>query len=117
MVLLLFPLANNAMFKRFVKKDYLDNWKKFLVWLLAGAASAVLFIFTYEYVIVFWAVISALGLIIFVTLILFILFFSLNRRLLGSIDSWGKYLAAIAVGAISSIALLSLFSFLRRFLI
>ena len=117
MVLLLFPLANNAMFKRFIKKGYLDDWKKFLAWLLAGAASVVLFIFTYEYVIVFWAVISALGLIIFVMLILFILFFSLNRRLLGSIDSWGKYLAAIAVGTISSIALLSFFSYLRRFLI
>ncbi len=117
LVLLLFPLANNAMFKRFVKRPYLESWKKFLIWIAAGIAGAVLFIFTYQYFIIFWAVISILGIITFVMLILFILFFSLNRKLLGSIDSWGKYLASTAVGVISSAALLSLFSYLRRFLI
>ena len=117
MVLLLFPLANNAMFKSFVRKNYLDNWKKFLIWLAAGAAGAALFIFTYKYAIIFWATLAVLGLITFVTLVLFILFFSLNRRLLGSIDSWKKYLIAIVVGMLSSTALLTLFSYLRRFLI
>lgn len=116
-VLLLFPLANNAMFKRFIKKNYLDNWKKFLIWIIAGAVWAVLFVFTYQYILIFWAVLSVLGQITLVTLILFILFFSLNRRLLGSIDSWKKYLLAMAAGIILSAALLSLFSFLRRFLI
>jgi len=105
------------MFKRLVKKAYLESWKKFLIWIFAGIAGAVLFIFTYQYIIIFWAVISVLGLITFVTLILFILFFSLNRRFLGLIDSWGKYLAAIAAGVITSAALLSIFSYLRRFLI
>jgi uncharacterized membrane protein len=117
MVLLLFPLANNVMFKRLVKKNYLDNWKKFLVWLVSYAALAAAFIFTYKYAIIFWSILSILGLIIFVSLILFILFFSLNRRLLGSIDSWMKYTAVIAVGMISAAALLSLFSYLRRFLV
>ncbi len=117
MVLLLFSLANNSMFKKFVRKNYLDNWKKLFIWLAAGAAGAVLFIFTYKYAIIFWAMLSVLGLLAFVTLILFILFFSLNRRLLGSIDSWKKYMAAIAVGIISSGVLLTLFSYLRRFLI
>jgi uncharacterized membrane protein len=117
MVLLLFPLANNSMFKRLIRKNYLNNWKKFLIWLVAGAAGAILFIFTYQYTIIFWALLAVLGLIVFTTLILFILFFSLNRRLQGSIDSWTKYLAAIGAGIISSAALLILFSFLRRFLI
>jgi uncharacterized membrane protein len=117
LVLLLFPLANNSMFKRLIRKNYLDNWKKFLIWLAAGIAGAVLFIFTYQYAIIFWATLSILGLISFITLILFILFFSLNRKLLGSIDSWKKYLIAIGIGIISSAALLSLFSYLRRFLI
>ena len=117
MTLLLFPLANNVMFTRLVKKNYLDNWKNFLVWLVSCAALAAVFIFTYKYAIVFWSILSILGLMIFVSLILFILFFSLNRRLLGSIDSWRKYLAVIAVGMISAAALLSLFSYLRRFLV
>ena len=34
MVLLLLSLANNVMFKRFVKKNYLDRKVKFLIWLL-----------------------------------------------------------------------------------
>jgi len=117
MVFLLLPLAASSMFKRSVRKHYLDDWKKFLTWLAAGAAGAMLFLFTYRYAIIFWAVLAILGLIAFVTLILFILFFSLNRRLLGSIDSRGRFLAAIAAGALSSIALLTLFSYLRRFLV
>jgi uncharacterized membrane protein len=117
MVLLLFPLANNSMFKKFVRKNYLDCWKKFIIWLAAGAAGAILFVFTYQYAIIFWSTLAVLGLLLFITLILFILFFSLNRKLLGSIDTWKKYLAAIMVGIISSAALLTIFSYLRRFLI
>lgn len=117
MVLLLFPLANNVMFKRFIKKNYLDSRRRFLIWVAAGAGLAALFIFTYEYTLIFWSIMSILGLVAFVTLVLFILFFALNRKLLGGIDSWGKYLAALAVGIITAAALLSLFSYLRRFLI
>ena len=116
-VLLLFPLANNSMFKRFVRKSYLDDWKKFIIWIIAGIVGMILFIFTYQYAFIFWSTLEILGLITFITLILFIIFFSLNRKLLGSIDTWKKYLAAIAVGVVSSAALLSLFSYLRRFLI
>ncbi len=117
LALLLFPLANNAMFKRFVKKNYLDNWKKFLAWLVVAVGGATLFIFTYQYIIIVWSIVSVLGLISFVSLILFNLFFSFNRWLLGSIDSWKKYVIAIITGAVSSGVLLLLFSFLRRFLI
>jgi predicted Na+-dependent transporter len=117
MVLLLFPLANNSMFKRFARKNYLDSRKKFLTWLAAGIVGAILFIFTNQFAFIFWSTLSVLGLIAFITLILFIIFFSLNRRLLGSIDSWKKYLAAIVIGMVSSAALLILFSYLRRFLI
>jgi uncharacterized membrane protein len=117
MVLLLFPLANNSMFKRFARKNYLDSRKKFLTWLAAGIVGVILFIFTNQFAFIFWSTLSVLGLIAFITLILFIIFFSLNRRLLGSIDSWKKYLAVIAAGMISSSVLLSIFSYLRRFLI
>jgi uncharacterized membrane protein len=116
MVLLLFPLANNVMFRRLVKRNYLDNWKKFLVWFIAGVALTAVFTLTYEYFLIFWSVLSILGLIVFVTLILFILLFSLNRRLLGSIDSWKRYVMAAGTGIVSAAALLSLFSYLRRFL-
>jgi len=115
--LLLFSIANNAMFKKLVKRNYLDNYKKFIIWIVAGIALATLYIFTYQYIIVLWAAVAVLGLIAFVTFILFILFFSFNKKLAGSIDSWGKYLAAIAAGTVSSIMLLSLFSLVRRFLI
>jgi uncharacterized membrane protein len=117
MVLLLLSLANNVMFKRFVKKNYLDRKVKFLMWLLCGVLMAAVFIFTYQYALIFWSVVSILGLITFVTLILFILFFSFNRRLLGSIDSGKKLTITLIVGIFSAIALLSLFSYLRQFLI
>jgi len=117
MVLLLLSLANNVMFKRFVKKNYLDRKVKFLMWLLCGVLMAAAFILTYQYALIFWSVVSILGLITFVTLILFILFFSFNRRLLGSIDSGKKLTITLIVGIFSAIALLSLFSYLRQFLI
>jgi len=117
MVLLLLPLANNVMFKRFVRRNYLNRPVKFLSWLLCGAVMAAVFIFTYQYALIFWSVISILGMIIFVVLILFILSFSLNRRLLGSIDSVKKYIISLIAGIVSSIALLTLFSYLRQFLI
>ena len=117
MVLLLLPLANNVMFKRFMKKNYLDRKVKFLSWLLCGAVVAAAFIFTYQYALILWGVVSILGMISFVMLILFILFFSLNRRLLGSIDSAKKFIISLILGIVSAIALLSLFSYLRQFLI
>ena len=117
LVLLLLPLANNVMFKRFVRKNYLDRKTKFLAWLLCGAVMTGAFIFTYQYVLIFWSVVSILGMISFVVLILFILFFSLNRRLLGSIDSGKKFTVTLILGVVSAIALLSLFSYLRQFLI
>ena len=117
LVLLLLPLANNVMFKRFVSKNYLDRKTKFLAWLLCGAVMAAAFIFTYQYVLIFWSVVSILGMISFVVLILFILFFSLNSRLLGSIDSGKKYIISLIAGIVSATILLSLFSYLKQFLI
>lgn len=117
MILLLLPLANNVMFKRFVKKNYLDRKIKFLAWLLCGIIMAATFIFTYKYILIFWSIVSIFGMITFIALILFILFFSLNRRLLGSIDSGKKYIISLVVGIVSATILLSLFSCLRHFLI
>ena len=117
LVLLLLPLANNVMFKRFVRKNYLDRKVKFLIWLLCGAVMVATFIFTYQYALIFWSVVSILGMITFVVLILFILFFSLNRRLVGSIDSGKKYIISLVVGIVFATILLSLFSYLRQFLI
>ena len=117
LVLLLLPLANNSMFKKFVKKNYLDRKIKFFAWLFCGVAIATAVIFTYQYALIFWGLVSILGMVTFVVLILFILFFSLNRRLRGSIDSGKKYIVRLVVGIIFAIALLSLFSYLRQFLI
>lgn len=117
MVLLLLPLANNVMFKRFVRTNYLNKPVKFLIWLFCGIVMAAIFIFTYQYVLIFWSIVSILGVITFVMLILFILFFSLNRRLLGSIDSVKKFIISLILGMVSAIALLTLFSYLRQFLI
>jgi uncharacterized membrane protein len=116
-VLLLLPLANNVMFKMFVRKSYLDKKIKFFIWIFCGAVMAAAFIFTYQYALIFWSVVSILGMISFVVLILFILFFSLNSRLLGSIDSGKKYIISLIVGIVSATILLSLFSYLRQFLI
>jgi uncharacterized membrane protein len=117
MVLLLLSLANNVMFKRFVKKNYLDRKVKFFAWLLCGVLMVAVFIFTYQYTLIFWSVVSILGLVTFVTLILFILFFSFNRRLLGSIDSGKKLIITLVLGVVSATILLSLFSYLKQFLI
>ena len=117
LVLLLLPLANNSMFKRFVRINYLDRKVKFFAWLLCGIIMVAAFIFTYQYALIFWSIVSILGMITFVVLILLILFFSLNRRLLGSIDSGRKYVISLVAGIISAAALLSLFSYLRQFLI
>jgi uncharacterized membrane protein len=114
---LLVPLANNVMFKRFVSKNYLDKKIKFLSWLLCGFVMVSTFIFTYQHALIFWSIVSMLGMISFVVLIFFVLFFSLNRKLLGSIDSVKKYIISLIAGIISAIALLSLFSYLRQFLI
>ncbi|MCJ7666620.1 MAG: hypothetical protein MUO59_07795, partial [Actinobacteria bacterium] len=75
------------------------------------------FIFTYSYVLILWSVISVFGMVSFTTLILFILFFSLTRRLTGSIDSLKKYTVSIIAGIAASFLLLSLFSYLRQFLL
>lgn len=115
--LLLFPIANNVMFGKFIKNNYLSSRKNFLIWVLSGIAAIIIFIFTYEYAFILWSIISILGLIIFVALILFILLFSLNKRLLGSIDSVKKYIIIIIIGFISASMLLALFSYLKRFLI
>jgi len=117
MVLLLLPLANNVMFKRFVRTNYLNKPVKFLIWLFCGIVMAATFIFTYQYVLIFWSIVSILGVITFVMLILFILFFSLNRRLWGSIDSAKKFITSLILGMVTAIALLILFSYLRQFLI
>ncbi len=117
MAILLFPLANNVMFRKLIKRNYLDSRKKFLIWILSGIAAIIIFIFTYKYVLILWSIISILGLMIFTALIILILFFTLNRKLLCSIDSVKKYIIMIAIGLFSAAALLSLFSYLRRFLI
>ena len=117
MALILFPIANNVMFGKFIKKNYLGGRKKFLIWGLSGIAVIIIFIFTYKYALFFWSFISILGLVIFAALILLILIFSLNKRLLGSIDSRRKYIIAIIIGFILASILLSLFSYLKRFLV
>jgi len=117
MALILFPIANNVMFGKFIKKNYLGSRKKFLIWGLSGIAVIIIFIFTYKYALFFWSFISILGLVIFAALILLILIFSLNKRLLGSIDSMRKYIIAIIIGFILASILLSLFSYLKRFLV
>ncbi|MFC2145698.1 DUF2085 domain-containing protein, partial [Actinomycetota bacterium] len=83
MVFLLLSLATNVMFKSFVRKNYLDKKIKFFIWIFSGIAVVTTFVFTYQYTLVFWSIVSILGMVSFVMLILFILFFSLNRRLLG----------------------------------
>ena len=117
MVLLLLPLANNSMFKKYIRKNYLDSPKRFWTWILAGLILCTIFIFTYSYVLILWSIISVFGMVSFTTLILFILFFSLTRRLTGSIDSSKKFTISIIAGIAASLALLSLFSYLRQFLI
>ena len=117
MVLLLLPLANNSMFKKYIRKNYLDSPKKFWIWILAGLILCTIFIFSYSYALILWSIISVFGMVAFTTLILFILFFSLTRRLTGSIDSLKKFIISIITGIAVSLALLSLFSYLRQFLI
>lgn len=117
MVLLLLPLANNSMFKKYLRKNYLDSPKKFWIWILAGLILCTIFIFTYSHILVLWSIISVFGMVTFTTLILFILFFSLTRKLTGSIDSLKNFIISIITGIAVSLALLSLFSYLRQFLI
>lgn len=117
MALLLFPIANNIMFGKFIKRNYLDSRKKFLIWILSAAVAFIIFIFTYKYLFIFWSIVSILGLVTFAALILLILIFALNKRLMGSVDSTKKHIIAIASGLILACILLSFFSYIKRFLI
>ncbi|MBN2073042.1 MAG: DUF2085 domain-containing protein [Actinobacteria bacterium] len=114
---LLLPLKNSAMFYRYRNQHYLENTWKFIGWLLIAPAMILLFIYTYRIALLFWSLLAVTGMLFFISFVLLIIFFSLAKRLAGSIRSWKTYIISISSGLLCSAAVISFFSFIRRFLI
>jgi uncharacterized membrane protein len=115
--LILIQLKNILMWKKLVRVPYLNDKKHFIIWILCGIGLIAAFMFSFERLLVFWGVISVIGVIIFVTLILLILFFGTIRGMTNKINSWKSYILFFTAGIFFSIGILSLLSTLRQFLI
>ena len=117
LALILLQLKNVLMWKKPVRVPYLNSKKSFFLWILSGICIITAFIFSFRKILIFWGIISIIGMIIFVTLILLILFFGVFRRLTNKINSWKYYILSFAAGIVFSIGILSLLSIIRPFLI
>jgi uncharacterized membrane protein len=115
--LILIQLKNILMWKKLVRVPYLSDKKHFLIWIICGSGLVAAFMFSFERLLVFWGVLSVLGMIIFVNLIVLILFFGTIRRLTNKINSWKCYVLCFTAGIVLSIGILSLLSIVRQFLI
>jgi uncharacterized membrane protein len=115
--LILLQLKNILMWRKLVRVPYLNNKKSFIVWIFCGIGLIVSFMFSFERLLLFWGVISVIGMIIFVTLIVLILFFGVIRRLTNKINSWKHYILSFSAGVVISIGILALLSTARQFLV
>lgn len=115
--LVLLQLKNILMWKKLIRRPYLNNKVSFPIWIVCGIGLAAAFIFSYREIMVFWGVVSIAGMIIFITLILLILFFGVCRRLTNSVDSWKYYILIFAAGIVFGTGVLALLSIAREFLI
>lgn len=115
--LILLQLKNILMWEKLVRVPYLSNKKSFVIWIFCGIGLIAAFMFSFERLLLFWGVISVIGMIIFVTLIVLILFFGTVRRLTNKINSWKYYILSFSAGVILSIGILALLSTARQFLI
>ncbi len=112
--LIIVPVANIVILKNNLDIYYLESRKKFTIWIAAAFFAALLFILTYRHIIVLWSFLSIIGLVAFSSYIVLILFFSIFKKFTNSIDRTKKYLAALTAGAVFSVVMLLLLSFLRR---
>lgn len=115
--LILIQLKNILMWKKLVRVPYLNSRKYFLIWILSGLGLFTAFMFSFERLLMFWGVLSVLGMIAFVTLIVLILFFGTIRRFTNKINSWKCYILCFTAGIVFSIGILSVLSTVRQFLI
>ncbi len=115
--LILLQLKNILMWGKLVRVPYLNNKRSFIVWIFCSIGLIVTFMFSFERLLLFWGVISVIGMIIFVTLIVLILFFGVIRRLTNKINSWKYYILSFSAAFVLSIGILALLSTARQFLI
>ena len=117
LVPVMLPLKNVLMWKKLIKKPYLNSKKYFFIWLACGIILIIAFILSYRKVLIFWGINSILGMIILITFVILILFFAICRKLTNSINSWKYYLLSLTAGVAASAGFLGLFSVVREFLI
>ena len=115
--LILLQLKNILMWKKLVRVPYLNDKKSFIIWMFSGISLIAAFMFSFKRLLIFWGVISVIGMIIFVTLIILILFFGINHRLTNKINSWKSHILCFTTGVVFSIGILALLSTARQFLI
>ncbi len=117
LALVMLQLKNILMWKKLVRVPYLNNKKPFFIWIFCGICMIVVFLISYKEILIFWEIISIIGMIIFVTLIVLILFFGVNRRLTNKVNSWKFYILSFTAGIVFSIGILAVLSTVRKFLI
>jgi uncharacterized membrane protein len=115
--MILLQLKNILMWGKLVRVPYLNDKKSFIIWIFCGIGLIAAFMFSFKRLLIFWGVISVIGMIIFVTLIVLILFFGTISRLTNKIYSWKYYILSFSAGVVFSIGILALLSTARQFLI
>ncbi len=117
LALVMLQLKNILMWKKLVRVPYLNDKRSFFIWIFCGICIIAAFIFSFRKILIFWGIISIIGMIIFITMILLILFYGAYRRLTNSISSWKSYILSFTVGIVFSIGILALLSTIKQFLI
>jgi len=113
LALIILQLANLVLFKKAIKKHYLDKKISFIIWVFAGVIFISLFFISYKKLIYFWSVISITGIILFYANILLILIFASIKRISNSIKTVRSFTIIIFLAVLASTSYLLLSGFVR----
>jgi hypothetical protein len=94
-------------------KSYPSGSIKASLWLAGALPVAALFYFTYKKAIIAWSILSAAGLLLFVSTLVFIILFALVKRLSNSLSSTGRFILFMGISAAASAAAISISSALK----
>lgn len=116
LALILLPLKNSIVFKSslIISESYLNRKKNFIIWVLAGIFFAGTFIFINKQFLIFYSVVSIIGLLFFISILFYILLFAASAKLGNSVSSAGRYIIFFIPVLFFSAALISLSSLLKE---
>jgi len=118
LISVLLPLKNGVIFckKILYSAPYLDKKLNFLIWLSTALLTGLAFILTYRNTFFIWSTLSIFGLLVFLSFIIYILLFALNKRLSNSICLASKYIIFFLISFFISACFISLSSMLKHFI-